>query len=86
MPTFGKQGLELNGRLVDPVGGLPLVSSYDSPLHGEQRSGQIEHPELARQFPIMDDSVELESPTKAVGVAPEIAADDLRRKTEVSRA
>jgi NADH-quinone oxidoreductase subunit B len=86
VPAFGKQGLEIDGRLVDPVGGLPLVSAYNAPLHGEQRSGQIEHPELLRQFPIMDDSVELESPTKAIGVAPEIAADDLRHKTEASRA
>jgi NADH-quinone oxidoreductase subunit B len=82
VPTFGKHGLELNGRLVDPVGGLPLVSPYRSPVHGEQRSGQLEHPEVVRQFPIMDDTVERVSPTKAVGIAPEIAADDLKRKTE----
>jgi NADH-quinone oxidoreductase subunit B len=86
VPTFGRQGLELDGKLVDPVGGLPLVSAYSSPLQGERRTGQIEHPEEARQFPIMDDTVELETPHKAIGVAPEIAADDLRRKAEVSRA
>ncbi len=86
VPAFGKQGLELDGKLVDPVGGLPLVSAFSSPLEGERRTGQIEHPEETRQFPIMDDAVELETPYKAVGVAPEIAADDLRRKPEVSRA
>jgi NADH-quinone oxidoreductase subunit B len=86
VPTFGKQGLEVDGRLVDPVGGLPLVSSYNAPLHGERRTGQIEHPEEVRHFPIMDDTVELETPHKAVGIAPEIAIDDLKRKPEVSRA
>jgi NADH-quinone oxidoreductase subunit B len=86
VPTFGKQGLEIDGRLVDPVGGLPLVSSYNAPLHGEQRTGRIEHPQEVRHFPIMDDSVELETPHKATGVAPEIAIDDLKRKAEVSRA
>jgi NADH-quinone oxidoreductase subunit B len=86
VPTFGKRGLEVDGRLVDPVGGLPLVSPYSSPLQGEQRTGRIEHPELVRQFPIMDDTVELETPHKAVGVAPEIAIDDLRSKAEVPRA
>jgi NADH-quinone oxidoreductase subunit B len=86
VPTFGKQGLEIDGKLVDPVGGLPLVSSYTAPLHGERRTGQIEHPEEVRHFPIMDDTVELETPHKAVGVAPEIAIDDLKRKPEVSRA
>ena len=86
VPTFGKQGLELEGRLIDPVGGLPLLSPYNSPLAGEQRSGRIEHPELARYFPIMDDTVDLEAPNKAVGVAPEIAIDDLKRKPEVARA
>jgi NADH-quinone oxidoreductase subunit B len=86
VPTFGKQGLEIDGRLVDPVGGLPLISSYSAPLHGEQRTGQIEHPQEVRHFPIMDDTVELETPHKASGVAPEIAIDDLKRKAEVSRA
>jgi NADH-quinone oxidoreductase subunit B len=86
VPTFGKHGLELEGRLIDPVGGLPLISPYNSPLSGEQRSGRIEHPELARHFPIMDDTVELEGPNKAVGVSPEIAIDDLKRKPEVARA
>ena len=85
VPTFGKQGLELDGKLIDPVGGLPLVSAYHSTLQGEQRTGVIEHPELVRQFPIMDETVELETPHKAVGVSPEFAADDLRRKTEVSQ-
>jgi NADH-quinone oxidoreductase subunit B len=86
VPTFGKQGLEIDGRLVDPVGGLPLVSPYNSPLEGERRTGQIEHPQETRHFPIMDDSVELEMPHKAAGVAPEIAIDDLKRKAEVPRA
>jgi NADH-quinone oxidoreductase subunit B len=86
VPTFGKQGLEIDGRLIDPVGGLPLISAYSSPLAGEVRMGQIEHPEQVRSFPIMDDSVDLETAHKAVGVAPEIAADDLKRKPEVSRA
>jgi NADH-quinone oxidoreductase subunit B len=86
VPTFGKQGLEIDGRLVDPVGGLPLVSAYSAPLHGEQRTGRIEHPQEVRHFPIMDDTVELETPHKATGVAPEIAIDDLKRKAEVSRA
>jgi NADH-quinone oxidoreductase subunit B len=86
IPTFGKQGLEIDGQLVDPVGGLPLVSAYSGPLAGEQRGGQIEHPEVVRHFPIMDGSVELENPFKAVGVAPEIAADDLKRKTEAEHA
>jgi NADH-quinone oxidoreductase subunit B len=78
VPTFGKQGLEIDGQLIDPVGGLPLVSPYTSPDH-MNRSGVLEHPELARSFPIMDDAVALESPTKAQGIAPEIAADDLKR-------
>jgi NADH-quinone oxidoreductase subunit B len=86
VPTFGKHGLEIDGRLVDPVGGLPLVSPYSSPLYGEERTGKIEHPELVRHFPIMDETVELETPHKAVGVAPEVAADDLKPKPEVSRA
>jgi NADH-quinone oxidoreductase subunit B len=58
IPTFGKHGLEIDGELVDPVGGLPLLSHYTSPERGETRSGQIEHPEIARQFPIMDEHVE----------------------------
>lgn len=82
VPTFGKKGLEIDGRLVDPVGGLPLVSPYTSPNQGEQRSGQIEHPEVVREFPIMDESVELVSPYQAAGMAPEIAADDLKRRDE----
>lgn len=32
IPEFGKHGLEIGGRLADPVGGLPLVSPYTSPL------------------------------------------------------
>ncbi|MBO9310880.1 MAG: NADH-quinone oxidoreductase subunit B [Chloroflexus sp.] len=79
VPTFGAKGLEIDGKLVDPVGGLPLLSPYTSPSHGERRSGQIEHPEVVRQFPIMDPEVELENALKARGVAPEIAADDLKR-------
>jgi NADH-quinone oxidoreductase subunit B len=86
VPEFGKRGLEIDGKLVDPVGGLPLVSPYSSPLAGEVRTGQIEHPEMIRHFPIMDDSVEREAPNKATGVAPEIAADDLKRKAEVTSA
>ncbi len=58
VPTFGKHGLEIDGELVDPVGGLPLLSPYSSPERGETRSGQIEHAEIARQFPVMDEHVE----------------------------
>lgn len=79
VPTFGRRGLELDGKLVDPVGGLPLISAYTSPQQGEVRSGMLEHPQLARQFPIMDETVETETPYKAVGIAPEIAANDLKR-------
>ncbi len=79
VPTFGRQGLEIDGRLIDPVGGLPLVSPYSGPLHGESRTGALEHPQQERQFPIMDERVTLVSPTRAAGVAPEIAADDLKR-------
>lgn len=82
VPTFGKQGLEVAGRLVDPVGGLPLMSAYTSPEQGEYRSGELEHPEVVRQFPIMDDTVELEHILKARGVAPEIANNDLKRPKE----
>jgi NADH-quinone oxidoreductase subunit B len=84
VPTFGKYGLEVDGKLIDPVGGLPLVSAYSSPLAGEVRTGQIEHPELVRQFPIMDDAVDLEAPNKAVGISPEIAANDLKRKDSMA--
>ncbi|NJK81010.1 MAG: NADH-quinone oxidoreductase subunit B [Chloroflexaceae bacterium] len=83
VPTFGKQGLEIDGTLVDPVGGLPLVSPYTSPEHGEQKTGQLEHPEIERYFPIMDPTVELENALKASGVSPEIAANDLKRKSVV---
>jgi NADH-quinone oxidoreductase subunit B len=79
VPTFGAQGLELDGKLVDPVGGLPLLSPYSSPGHGEQKSGTLEHPEIARHFPIMDPLVELEHALKARGVSPEMAANDLKR-------
>jgi NADH-quinone oxidoreductase subunit B len=80
VPTFGAQGLELEGKLVDPVGGLPLISPYTAPEFGEQKSGQLEHPEVTRFFPIMDSTVELENATKATGISPEIAANDLKRK------
>ena len=79
VPSFGKHGLEVDGKLIDAVGGLPLVSPFRSPEQGEQKSGRIEHPEIARQFPIMDATVELEHALKARGVAPEIAANDLKR-------
>ncbi len=79
VPTFGRQGLEVEGRLIDPVGGLPLVSPYTSPVFGETKSGRLEHPEIARHFPIMDATIELESALKAKGIAPEIAVDDLKR-------
>lgn len=55
VPTFGKQGLEVDGQLVDPVGGLPLLSPYD---RGERRTGQIEHADVPRQFPMMDERLE----------------------------
>ncbi|MEN9937092.1 MAG: hypothetical protein RLZZ387_3671 [Chloroflexota bacterium] len=84
VPTFGARGLEIDGKLVDPVGGLPLLSPYSRPGLDERRSGEIEHPEVPRQFPIMDDTVALDSPARARGVAPEIAADDLRQPAEVS--
>ena len=82
VPTFGAQGLEIVGQLVDPVGGLPLLSPYTSPSMGEHKSGVIEHPEQERAFPIMDLSVELESPIQAHGISPELAANDLKRKKE----
>ena len=82
VPTFGAQGLEVGGKLVDPVGGLPLLSPLRGPDQGAARSGQIEHPQEARRFPIMDDTVALESPNKAVGMAPEIAANDLKRPSD----
>jgi NADH-quinone oxidoreductase subunit B len=55
VPTFGARGLEIDGALVDPVGGLPSLSPYSSPAHGEERTGLLEHPEVPRQFPIMDE-------------------------------
>ena len=79
VPEFGARGLEVDGQLIDPVGGLPLLSPYTSPQYGETKSGRIEHPEIVRQFPIMDPSVELEHALKAKGIAPEIAANDLKR-------
>jgi NADH-quinone oxidoreductase subunit B len=79
VPAFGRQGLEIDGKLVDPVGGLPLISPYRSVAAGGERSGEIEHPELVRQFPIMDETVDLETPRKAAGMAPELAANDLKR-------
>jgi NADH-quinone oxidoreductase subunit B len=82
VPEFGKYGLDVDGRLVDPVGGLPSLSAYTSPEHGEYRSGQLEHPEVVRHFPIMDSSVELENALKAQGTSPEIAANDLKRPKE----
>lgn len=82
VPEFGKYGLELDGRLVDPVGGLPLLSPFTSPLDGEVRSGQLEHPQVVRQFPIMDERIDLQTPYKAHGVAPEILVDDLKRGEE----
>jgi NADH-quinone oxidoreductase subunit B len=83
VPTFGKQGLEIDGKLVDPVGGLPLLSPFTAPTVGEQRSGEIEHPQVVRFFPIMDETVATETPTRAVGIGVEIAANDLKRPTEV---
>lgn len=79
VPTFGPHGLEIDGKLIDPVGGLPLLSPYTSPARGERRSGVIEHPQVERATPIVDPSVPLEHERKAVGIAPEIAADDLKR-------
>jgi NADH-quinone oxidoreductase subunit B len=79
VPEFGAQGLEVDGKLIDPVGGLPLVSPYTPPEQGEQKSGVIEHPEIVRHFPIMDATVELEHSLKARGISPELAANDLKR-------
>jgi NADH-quinone oxidoreductase subunit B len=56
------------------------MSAYTSPEHGEYRSGEIEHPQVVRHFPIMDNEVELENALKARGIAPEIAANDLKRR------
>lgn len=80
VPAYGAKGLELEGKLADPVGDLPLVSPYTSPRQGEKKVGSIEHPEVERQFPIMDPTVELEHALKAVGVSPEIESDDLKLK------
>lgn len=85
VPTLGQRGLEIDGRLVDPVGGLPLISPYSSTQQGEGRTGIIEHAELARQFPIMDDTVELEAPNKAAGISPELAANDLKRDIVIAQ-
>ena len=79
VPTFGAHGLEIEGTLVDPVGGLPLVSPLRGPGQGDTRSGIIEHPQQARHFPIMDESVPLDGPNQASGIGPEIAANDLKR-------
>lgn len=54
VPTYGPHGLEIEGKLVDPVGSLPLISAYNSPKEGEQKRDQIEHPELVRVFPDME--------------------------------
>lgn len=85
VPSFGKQGLEIDGQLVDPVGGLPLLSHFTAPTRGEHRSGDIEHPQVTRQFPIMDETVETSTPYRAVGMAPEIAANDLKRPSSAER-
>ncbi len=82
VPEYGMQGLEQDGRVIDPVGGFPLVSPYSSPQQGEQRTGDIEHPQVERPFAIRDATVEREGPNKAVGEAPEIAADDLKQKKQ----
>jgi NADH-quinone oxidoreductase subunit B len=80
IPGYGKQGLELEGKIADPVGGLPLVSPYSSPHEGEQKRGVLEHPEVERFFPIMDATVELENALKASGISTEIEHDDLKMK------
>jgi NADH-quinone oxidoreductase subunit B len=80
IPTYGAQGLELDGNLVDPVGGLPMVGPYTSPPQGERKEGLFEHPEVERMFPIMDPTVPLEHERKAAGVSPEIESDDLKLK------
>jgi NADH-quinone oxidoreductase subunit B len=79
VPTLGQHGLAINGQTIDPIGGLPLLSPLTSPHAEAQRSGQLEHPQEIRLFPIMDDLVERETPWHARGVAREIAADDLKR-------
>jgi NADH-quinone oxidoreductase subunit B len=68
VPTFGKQGLEVDGHLIDPVGGLPLLSPFNPTTQDEQRSGRLEHAEHARAFPIMDESVVLQQPIAAADV------------------
>jgi NADH-quinone oxidoreductase subunit B len=57
VPTFGKQGLEVDGQLIDPVGGLPLLSPFNGPTKGERRSGLLEHADQTRAFPIMDETM-----------------------------
>ncbi len=84
IPTYGAQGLELEGKLADPVGGLPLVGPYTSPPQGEQKTGMFEHPEVERFFPIADPTVPCDSPTRARGISPEIDADDLKLKKSTS--
>lgn len=54
VPAFGKHGLEIDGQLIDPVGGLPLLSPFSAPQDGERRSGVLEHADVVREFPIMD--------------------------------
>jgi len=71
VPTFGAHGLEVEGRTIDQVGGLPLVSPYTSPLYGEVKSGLLEHPEVTRLLPIADSTIALETVLKAKVLAPE---------------
>ncbi|KAB8145087.1 NADH-quinone oxidoreductase subunit B [Chloroflexia bacterium SDU3-3] len=81
IPTWGAHGLEVDGKLIDAVGGLPLISPLSGPTKGDERTGVIEHPQEPRAFPIMDERVQLVAPHQAAGLAPELAADDLKRKS-----
>jgi NADH-quinone oxidoreductase subunit B len=55
VPTFGAQGLEIDGKLVDAVGGLPMLSPLHGPGHGNERTGTLEHGDIIRLFPLMDE-------------------------------
>ena len=60
VPDYGAHGLEVNGQLIDPVGGLPLLSPYRPTTQLEGRTGDVEHADQPRQFPIMDEHMQLE--------------------------
>jgi NADH-quinone oxidoreductase subunit B len=55
VPTFGAQGLEIDGKLIDPVGGLPMLSPLRGPGYADERTGALEHADVIRLFPVMDE-------------------------------